>query len=64
MTTMHSASAVPDLSSARILVTGGAGFIGSALVWALNNRGAERVVIADRLNERLPLIVTSLGDSM
>ncbi len=33
----------------RVLVTGGAGFIGSALVWALNARGIERIVIADRL---------------
>ncbi len=33
----------------RVLVTGGAGFIGSALVWALNRRGVERVVVADRL---------------
>lgn len=33
----------------RVLVTGGAGFIGSALVWALNQRGCERIVICDRL---------------
>ncbi len=33
----------------RVLVTGGAGFIGSALVWALNQRGCERIVVCDRL---------------
>lgn len=50
MTAKHEVKAMSDdLASARILVTGGAGFIGSALVWALNRRGAERVVIADRL---------------
>lgn len=38
-----------DWSGKRILVTGGAGFIGSALVWELNRRGAERIVIADFL---------------
>ena len=38
-----------DLGRARVLVTGGAGFIGSALVWGLNRRGTSRVVIADRL---------------
>ncbi len=38
-----------DLGRARVLVTGGAGFIGSALVWGLNARGTTRVVIADRL---------------
>jgi ADP-L-glycero-D-manno-heptose 6-epimerase len=38
-----------DFSDARVLVTGGAGFIGSALVWALNRRGCERIMICDRL---------------
>lgn len=37
------------LPFSRVLVTGGAGFIGSALVWALNQRGVERVVVVDRL---------------
>jgi ADP-L-glycero-D-manno-heptose 6-epimerase len=39
----------PDFPHRRVLVTGGAGFIGSALVWALNRRGHDRVVVADRL---------------
>ena len=33
----------------RILVTGGAGFIGSALVWALNQRGHRDIVLTDFL---------------
>jgi ADP-L-glycero-D-manno-heptose 6-epimerase len=33
----------------RVLVTGGAGFIGSAIVWGLNRRGCERLVLVDRL---------------
>jgi ADP-L-glycero-D-manno-heptose 6-epimerase len=37
------------LDQGRILVTGGAGFIGSALIWALNRRGIKDIVIADLL---------------
>ena len=38
-----------DWSSQRVLVTGGAGFIGSALIWALNERGCESIVVCDHL---------------
>jgi len=38
-----------DFHKLRILVTGGAGFIGSALVWELNRRGCENIVITDML---------------
>ncbi|MCR4342174.1 MAG: ADP-glyceromanno-heptose 6-epimerase [Gemmatimonadaceae bacterium] len=40
-----------DLSKARVLVTGGAGFIGSALVWALNLRGCDSIVVVDFLGQ-------------
>lgn len=40
-----------DLTKGRIAVTGGAGLIGSALVWALNLRGIEDIVIVDRLDD-------------
>ena len=32
-----------------IVVTGGAGFIGSAIVWELNRRGEKEIVIVDEL---------------
>ena len=38
-----------DFSNARVLVTGGAGFIGSALVWGLNRRGCDNIVVCDIL---------------
>jgi ADP-L-glycero-D-manno-heptose 6-epimerase len=38
-----------NFSDARVLVTGGAGFIGSTLVWALNRQGCDRIVVCDRL---------------
>jgi ADP-L-glycero-D-manno-heptose 6-epimerase len=40
---------VSDLAKGKILVTGGAGFIGSALIWALNSRGIDNILVADRL---------------
>ena len=32
----------------RIIVTGGAGFIGSALVWRLNELGYDDILVVDR----------------
>lgn len=39
------------LDRARVLVTGGAGFIGSALIWELNRRGAANIVVCDMLGD-------------
>jgi len=35
----------------RILVTGGAGLIGSALIWELNRQGATNILVADLLGK-------------
>lgn len=39
-----------DLEHGRIVVTGGAGLVGSAVLWALNRRGLENVLVVDRLD--------------
>lgn len=39
-----------DLTNGRIVVTGGAGLIGSALIWALNRRGSDDILVVDRLD--------------
>ena len=39
-----------DLSRGRLVITGGAGLIGSAVLWALNRRGIDDVLIVDRLD--------------
>ena len=38
------------LDRGTVLVTGAAGLIGSAVVWALNRRGHERIIAVDRLD--------------
>ena len=38
-------------TSEKIIVTGGAGFIGSAVVWRLNEMGRDDILIVDRMDE-------------
>ncbi|MGH7738361.1 MAG: ADP-glyceromanno-heptose 6-epimerase [Candidatus Tyrphobacter sp.] len=38
------------MSRGRTVVTGGAGLIGSAVVWALNRRGIDDILVVDRLD--------------
>ncbi len=33
-----------------VIITGGAGFIGSAVIWGLNNHGIDNIVIVDQLD--------------
>ncbi len=40
-----------ELEQGRILVTGGAGFIGSALVWGLNRLGLPNILVCDDLGK-------------
>jgi len=42
---------VNELEQGKILVTGGAGFIGSALIWGLNRIGARNILVCDQLGE-------------
>lgn len=39
------------MPESRVIVTGGAGFIGSAVVWRLNELGYSDILIVDRLDE-------------
>jgi ADP-L-glycero-D-manno-heptose 6-epimerase len=39
------------MHTGRVLVTGGAGLIGSALIWELNRQGATNILVADLLGK-------------
>jgi ADP-L-glycero-D-manno-heptose 6-epimerase len=47
----HPTAQLPALprDPGRVLVTGGAGLIGSALIWGLNQHGVDDIVVVDRL---------------
>jgi ADP-L-glycero-D-manno-heptose 6-epimerase len=42
---------VNELERGKILVTGGAGFIGSALIWGLNRLGLQNILVCDQLGK-------------
>ena len=54
-------AASPSLAGARVVVTGGCGFIGSHLVQRLLAEGAGEVVVVDSLRTGVAEAVTSLG---
>ena len=39
------------MKNSKIIVTGGAGFIGSAVVWRLNQLGYDDILVVDRMDE-------------
>ncbi len=58
-----------DLNRGKIVVTGGAGLIGSALIWGLNRRGIEDILVVDRLDRSekwkhlVPLRIADYADA-
>lgn len=48
--TEKAAQAMHDLTRGHVVVTGGAGLIGSAVIWALNLRGIDDILVVDRLD--------------
>ncbi|MGC4098217.1 MAG: NAD-dependent epimerase/dehydratase family protein [Nitrospira sp.] len=38
-----------SFANRHVLATGGAGFIGSAVIWGLNQRGCDNTVVVDRV---------------
>ncbi len=45
----HSQYIIAAITLDMIIITGGAGFIGSAMLWELNRRGMENIIIVDDL---------------